>query len=93
MNEKIKTFFAYIGGIFVAIAVFLFGLFGKRNNNSDSKGMGDVDSELKQARDELAEAGRTQSEAERLAAENRAIIDECKSIIESVKKRNDAKTN
>ena len=94
MNEKIKTFFACVGGIFAAITVFFLGIFtGKRNNNSNSGGMGTIDAEHKQAREELAKAGRTQSAAEELNAENRELIGDCKSIIAAVEKRKSQKTN
>lgn len=94
MNEKIKTFFAYVGGVFAAIAVFFLGVFtGKRSNNSNSGGMGTIDAEHKQAREELAKAGRTQSAAEELNAENRELIGDCKSIIAAVEKRNAEKRN
>lgn len=108
MNEKIKTFFAYVGGVFAAIAVFFLGVFtGKRSNNSNSGGMGTVDTELKQTSRELDELGksqsergtlesereRTQSERKRIDTENAELIGECQSIVAAVEKRNAEKRN
>ena len=94
MNEKIKTFFAYVGGIFAAVAVFFLGFFtGKRSNNSNSGGMAAVDAELEQTSRELDELGKSQSERKRIDTENAELIGECQSIVAAVEKRNAEKRN
>ena len=89
MNEKIKNFFACIGGFFsVAIAVFIGIIIGKRKCNSDKSGMAAVEDAHCNIGNELGKVGSDISEARGINKENRDAIAECKSIIDSVEKRN-----
>lgn len=95
MNEKVKSFIAFILGSLSAACALLVGIFVGKRSGSSNGAMAKVETELGNVRTELTEIGRTQSERERTQSErvridreNANIIDECKSIIEAVEKRN-----
>lgn len=89
MNEKIKNFFACLGGFFsVAFAVCVGIFIGKRNGGSDKSGMAAVESAHSNVGSELKKTGRDISEARGINEDSRRAIDGCKSIIDSVEKRN-----
>lgn len=89
MNEKIKNFFACIGGIFSAALAVLFGIIiGKRKCDSDKNGMAAVKDAHCNIGSELGKIGGDISETRRINKENRNAIAKCKSIIDSVEKRN-----
>lgn len=89
MNEKIKNFFACVGGIFSAVFAVLVGIFiGKRKCNSDKSGMAAVEDAHCNIGSEIGKIGSDISEARRINKENRDAIAGCKSIIDSVEKRN-----
>lgn len=102
MNEKVKSFIAFILGSLSAACALLVGIFVGKRSGSSNGAMAKVETELGNVRTELTEIGRTQSERGRTQSErertqservridreNANIIDECKSIIEAVEKRN-----
>lgn len=89
MNEKVKNFFAIIGGFFAAaVALFLAILAGRRNGDSDKNGMAAVKDAQCKIGSELGKIGSDISAARRINKENRDAIAGCKSIIDSVEKRN-----
>lgn len=94
MNEKIKNFFACIGGFFSAAVAVLVGIFiGRRNNNADGGAVGKVQAELDKVTDECEQLGNYQSESSEIIADSQSIIAECNDIIEEVERRNSKAKN
>ena len=91
MNEKVKSFIAFILGSLSAACALLVGIFVGKRSGSSNGAMAKVETELGNIKTELTERERTQSERERIDRENANIIDECQSIIQSVEKRNFSK--
>ena len=85
MNEKIKNFFACIGGFFSAAVSVLVGIFiWKRHNNTDGGAMGEVQTELGKVTSECEQLGNYQSESSSIIADSQSIIAECKNIVSEV---------
>ena len=94
MNEKIKNFFACIGGFFTAAVSVLVGIFiWKRNNNTDGRTMGEVQTELGKITGEYEQLGNYQSESSSIIADSQSIIAECNDIVAEVERRNSKAKN
>lgn len=96
MNEKIKNFFACIGGIFSVAFAVLVGIFiGKRSrgNNVDGGAMGEVQTELGKVTGECERLGNYQSETSSIIADSQSIIAECNDIVAEVERRNSKAKN
>ena len=77
MNEKIKTFFACIGGFFTAAIAVLFGIFIGKNsgrNKSDDDGVATVEDQL--------------TELERNQRTERQIYSDIGELFATIEKRN-----
>ena len=91
MNEKIKTFFACIGGFFTAAFAVLVGIFIGKNrgrNNAANAGV----AELEEQHTELERNQRTErqiySELERNQRTERQIYSDLGELIAGIEKRN-----
>ena len=94
MNEKIKTFFACIGGFFSAAVAVLVGIFiGRRNNNADGGAMGKVQAELDKTATECERIENYQSESRNIIEECKSIVRDSQSIIAEVERRNSQRKN
>ena len=94
MNEKIKNFFACIGGFFTAAFTVLVGIFiWKRHNNADGGAMGEVKTELGKVTSECEQLGNYQSESSSIIADSQSIIAECNDIVAEVERRNSKAKN
>ena len=94
MNEKIKNFFACIGGIFSVAFAVLVGIFiWKRHNNTDGGAMGEVQTELGKVTSECEQLGNYQSESSSIIADSQSIIAECNDIVAEVERRNSKAKN